>query len=161
MRQLTSCALGRLAAALLIMSLSGAGGLLPRAEAAEHHCQCSLMGKGGRHQCECPICRLAALRAASNDASAPACHRAAALRALEEEVARPKNCGGPVLSTGCDDSHRYLGGSSGIEQFVLPSTIVLRHVPTVERRGEPLRAPSPAVVLPELPPPRASSGARS
>jgi hypothetical protein len=154
-RELTLGVVRRVAAALLVLSLSGAMGLVPRAEADEHHCQCSLMGKRGQHQCACPLCRVAALRAAANDPSAPPCHRAAAQQALEEELARPENGGGPCLSSDCDRPRSYLSANASTEPFVLPAATVLRYVPTVERRTEPRRAPPGHASLPELPPPRA------
>jgi len=148
-------ALRRLAAVALVLQLSGAASLISRASADEHHCQCSLMGKAGSRQCSCPICKLAALRAKANDASLPPCHRAAALQALEQELARPENGGAPCLGSDCGESRRYLGGNTSSEPFLLPRTPILRYVPTLERRRESPRAPAWIEPAPELPPPRA------
>jgi hypothetical protein len=141
----------------LIVILSGAAGLVPAAQAAEHHhCQCSLMGKGKQGQCACPICRLNALRAAANDRALPSGRRAAALEALRAEAEQPENGGSPCVSSRCDGPGTFIRSSSTAEPFLLPRLPVLRCVPTVERAGEPVRAPARVASLPEIPPPRST-----
>src|SRR5512140_3320871 len=76
----------RLAAALLAVPLTGATTRLPpHAQAGVHRCTCSER-PGERHECDCALCRAAALMAQASDEKAPPCHRAAARKALVESA---------------------------------------------------------------------------
>lgn len=146
----------RVAAAVLIVTLSGAAGLVPTAHATEHHhCQCASMGKGKQHQCSCPFCRLSALRAAANDGSLTPARRAAAREALRKEAERPANQG-PCVSSRCGGTSTFVRSNSTVDPFLLPRLPVLCYAPTVERAHEPARAPARGASLPEIPPPRST-----
>jgi hypothetical protein len=127
----------RAAAALLVLALSGAPGLVPRAVAAEHRCQCQGAMVDGRHVCSCPICRLAGARA-----------RAA-------ERARSEGGGVSRCSSRCDDAGGIPGVSSGLDPFVLPRAPALVPVALALGHGELALRPAARPVPPDLPPPRA------
>ena len=153
LRGLPALLLCRAAAALLILALSGAAGLTPRAAAVEHRCQCRGM-VGGHHVCSCPICRLAALRAAARDRTAPPSRRVAAMKALDEQLARPENGGVPCCSSRCDDSSGPAGVSPSVEPFTLPRLPSLARSPMVLEHAHASGAPVTRDTFPENPPPR-------
>lgn len=73
-------------AARLAVSLSGGPRVLAlNAPVEEHRCSCGAQ-RGEHHECECAICRKAALTAQAEDEKAPPCHRAAARKALSERT---------------------------------------------------------------------------
>ena len=144
----------RIAAALLILALSGAAGLAPRARAAEHRCQCQGMMVNGRHVCSCPICRLAALRAAARDRAGPASRRQAAMKALDDATATPESGGSPCYSSQCDHSGNFPGTRPGTEPFALPKLPELRIETVAIGCGDVVSARVERDSSPELPPPR-------
>jgi hypothetical protein len=154
LRGLPALLLCRAAAALLILALSGAAGLVPRAGAAEHRCQCRGMMVGGHHVCSCPICRLAALRAAARDRTAPPSRRVAAMKALDEQLARPENGGVPCCSSRCDDSSGLAGVSPSVEPFTLQRLPSLARSPMALEHAHASGAPVTRDTFPESPPPR-------
>jgi hypothetical protein len=148
--------LARLAAALVIASLSGA----VRVAAAEpgevaHRCQCPTIN--GRHECACPRCHEAAASARHEDlATMPPCHRAAAEKrekALRERAhhAAERDCASPL----CSMPDGRLAPPPGLDAYTLPEPprLVLASwgVPLV--LGRAAVAWAPAAVDP--PPPRA------
>ena len=144
----------RAVAALLILALSGAVVLVPRAAATEHRCQCRGMMVGGPHVRSCLICRLAALRAAARDRTAPPSSRVAAMKALDEALARPENGGVPCCSSRCDDSSRFPGVSPSIDPFTLPRLPSLAPSALALEHALASGAPLTRDTLPESPPPR-------
>jgi len=154
LRGLPAFLLSRAAAALLILALSGAAGLAPRAAVSEHCCQCQGMMSGGHHVCACSICRLNALRAAAYDRKASASLRATAMKALSREMARPENGGAPCYSSRCDDSRHLPGLSPSADPFTLPRLPSLDQSAMVLERFDASRTPVTHDSLPDSPPPR-------
>jgi hypothetical protein len=152
LRSFTTFVASRLAAALLIGVLSGAGGLAAPA-AGEHRCRCQTVEVDGHHVCTCPICRLNGVRAAVRDASRTPEEHVAAMKALGDELARAEGAG-PACSSQCDPSSRPGLARAASELFTLPQLPTLPLRETVESpRVAPL-APDGRDCLPELPPPR-------
>jgi len=137
--------ISRIAAALLIVALSGAAGLVPRAEAAEHRCHCQGMMVNGHHVCSCPICRLAALRAARD--------KTAGIGATDEGAAGSRDRARCYVSE-CDHSEDLPGVQPSTEPFTLPQ------LPTFPADGQwvawcgAVSGPAARQTSPELPPPR-------
>jgi len=154
LRGLPALLLSRVAAAALILALSGAAGLAPRASAAEHRCQCQGMMVGGHHVCSCPICRLNALRATAYDRKAPPSRRVAAMQALSREMARPENGGAPCCSSRCDDSGGLPGVSPSADPFTLPRLSLPMPSALALEHAEVSSAPVTRDFLPDSPPPR-------
>lgn len=154
LRGLSTLLPSRLAAVLMIVVLSGAAGLVPRARAAEHRCRCLGAMVGGRHVCSCPICRLSALQAAAHDRSATPAQRAVAARALDEEMGRPGNGGAPCCSSQCDDSGGAPGVSASRTPFTLPRLPVLLRVAAEAQRADVVSSLVTRHSAPEPPPPR-------
>jgi hypothetical protein len=145
--------LGRLAAAVVALALSG---VVPAVEAyAEgehaHRCQCR---HGAGERCSCSACRRAAARARRAELDAlPPCHRAAA----EEALAREEREGpeGVDVMAGCCGGSEEGGALPGApDPFVPPAPIPFRP----EIRAEPVpsggSAPRDVVRAPPTPPPR-------
>lgn len=135
-----TAAAARIAAALVVASLSGVPRVLAmHATGEQHRCTCRMSGSG-RHQCSCPLCRQAALA-----------------RASRKEAREDRPGGGVVRSCiegACGDGSRTLAPTSGVDPFCLPAgtSIALLTLgqtrPAHEQRG-PSRAGEP-----ETPPPR-------
>jgi len=154
LRGFTADPLSRATAALLILTLSGAVGVAPRARAAEHQCHCHGMMVDGHHVCSCPICRLAGLRATARDRAASPERRLAAMKALNEAMARPENGGAPCCSSRCDDSDTIPGVRPGTEPFTLPKSLTLFRSAMLVEHGDFVGRPVTRDSLPEIPPPR-------
>jgi len=144
----------RIAAALLVVALSGVTGLVaPRARAAEPHCCCQGMVVDGHHICSCPICRLAAHRAGRRGRASPSSRRSEVIKALAKEAAPPPE-EALYYSSRCDDSRSLPGVSPSTEPFTLPRVPVLPRRHTEEELGATLSAPASREIFPESPPPR-------
>ena len=137
----------RIAAALLIVALSGAAGLAPRARAAEHRCECQGMMVNGHHVCSCPICRLAARQAAVR-------HSVVAEGAAGAVPARPEDGGDTCYVSECDHSHGIAGIRPSTEPFTLPQRPTVVRVAVVAECGENVNTLPGRQTTPELPPPR-------
>jgi hypothetical protein len=76
LRRLRRCAPARLAAGLLVVSLTGAPQLTGAlANGGEHRCTCA--AGAGEHRCECPICTARATHARrAPEGAKPPCHGA-------------------------------------------------------------------------------------
>lgn len=148
----------RLAAALLVLALSGTVRVAAAQETHEgtHRCSCPIVN--GVHECECPKCRSAAAAAAPSPeelAKLPPCHRAlfAAKAAAARKVPAPKpdqDCASPL----CSLPDGRLAAAPQTDTFLVPDPPRL----VVSAWSEPLsaaRAGCEAVQpSPEPPPPR-------
>jgi hypothetical protein len=155
--RLRRCVPARLAAGLLVVSLTGAPRLAGAlAEPAEHRCTCA--AKGGEHRCECPICRARATHAAPAGKARPPCHGAPAGAPTPAPARAPaeRRADLPCLTGACGAPDGPRAVVSGLEPFALADD------------GAPAgRAPPSAAVpaapgalltvprAPEPPPPRA------
>lgn len=144
----------RIAAALLILTLSGAAGLTPRARAAEHRCHCQGMMVNGRHVCSCPICRLAAPRATARGRAAPPSPGAAATGSTDEGMVRSGDGGMPCYVSECDHSGDLPGVKPSTEPFALPQLPTLRPDAVAVECGDVVSAPAERHTPPDSPPPR-------
>jgi hypothetical protein len=148
-------AVARIAAALVAVTLSGAPRVLAMNAPVEgHRCSCKAHA-GGHHECECAICRKAALSAHASDRNVPPCHRAAARKALaRDESARRE--GAPCIEGTCGTGGRPVVTIAGVEPFCPPPGDALAGLLAREER----RQSSPRLLDrahdPETPPPRAA-----
>jgi hypothetical protein len=156
LRAFTTPALGRTAAVFLLVALSGATGVLPRARGGEPRERCHMMTVGGRTVLMCPMCHLAALRAAAFDRTASRAERASAWNALQRELARPENGGAPCWSSGCDPARGPAVTSGSTGPFTLPQRPALLRPITLETIDVVDEDPAAPAGAPEAPPPRAS-----
>jgi hypothetical protein len=150
-----STAVGRLAAALVALSLSGA----PQAALAlrpekPHRCECA--AHGDRHRCACRICAEQARRA-RRDAleKVPPCHRAVVARELAEEEEREREPAGPCLRPTCGSEAPSAATPPAAERFTI---VAQRAALAPADRSEALppartRA-SELPAVPDVPPPR-------
>ncbi len=150
-------AVARLAAALVAVTLSGAPRVLAmHAPIAGHRCSCK-PHQGGHHECECAICRKAALAAQASDEKLPPCHRAAAKKALSQgEPAGQRSA--PCVEGTCGGSGQPAMTPAGVEPFCIPSGGGQAGAPAdrAERRPDTADAACERSLEPETPPPRAA-----
>jgi hypothetical protein len=147
------CAHARVAAGVLVISLTGAPGLAAAlAGPAEHRCTCA--ARGGDHRCECPICRARATHAHRAEAKRPPCHGPAVAAPARQEKERPAPAGAPCLTGACGAPDGPRAVVTGLEPFTLaqhgaPPALVPTSLVAVTLDGarEVPRAPEP-------PPPR-------
>ena len=148
--------LARVAAILVAVMLSGAPHVVAMHAPAEgHRCACKAHA-GGDHECECAICRRAALEARSSDEKLPPCHRAAARNALAKSNSGGIRDGSQCIEGPCGSGSRPPVTISGIEPFCLPVSSLRALSPPQEARPAftpRLQHRSPD---PETPPPRAA-----
>lgn len=142
----------RIAAALVALALSG----VPRAlalPAPETGHRCSCKSHHGNHECECPICRRAALAALASDEKLPPCHRAAARKAQarEERAARRTF---PCIEGACGGSGQPVLAPVGTEPFFTPSALAVARAERTEFRPCATTAARERSLEPETPPPR-------
>jgi hypothetical protein len=155
LRQTRTAAVARIAAALVAVTLSGA----PRALAIHapvegHRCTCKAHA-GGHHECECAICRKAALRARASDESAPPCHRDAARRALS----RSESSGSrdvPCVEGTCGAGERPVTAAAGVEPFCIPAQRPAAIAGAPEAREIAAEPVHDRPLEPETPPPKAA-----
>lgn len=132
----------RCAAAAVALLLSGAPDLVePPSHSAGHRCHCPV--KGGRHDCDCPLCHAEAARragaavavgatgsapaavaaGAAGDASGqPACHKALAAkaRAESEQAAARRAASGPCLTGTCGTADGQARPPPTVERYTVP-----------------------------------------
>jgi hypothetical protein len=109
--------LARVAAALLVVALSGLPRLAAQFAPADCHvCRCKAHEPG--HECPCALCRKAALEARATNEKSPPCHRAAA----RVELARSKRgpCD-PVVDGNCGGTGHTPFVLGGVEPFLVSS----------------------------------------
>jgi hypothetical protein len=144
--RLRCCAPARVAAGLLVVSLTGAPRLAGAlADRSEHRCTCAA-GRGER-ACECPICRARATHARHADEKRPPCHGGAA---VPQEKRTPPPAGAPCLTGACGTPDGPRAMVSGLEPFTLvqdgapPALLPAEAVPlTLDGAREVPRAPEP------------------
>lgn len=147
----------RFMAALAAATLAGAATGLPAASDPEegHRCSCNER-YGEAHECECVLCRAAALIARAADDRLPPCHRAAAKRELLES-APPGGRDAPTLACVCGDPPDPASTPAGLGQYVLAAgrAVADAERPAPRRPGEadPVTA---GRLEPETPPPRST-----
>jgi hypothetical protein len=148
-------AVARLAAALVAVTLSGAPRVLAMHAPVEgHRCTCRAHA-GEHHECECAICRNAALAAQASDENAPPCHRAAARKALSERApAGTRDV--PCLEGTCGGSGQPTMTLAGVEPFCAPAAEAGALADHVESRPAQVGAAHERPLAPEAPPPRAA-----
>jgi hypothetical protein len=147
-----SSAVGRAAAALLAVALSGAPRVVAlHAPAEGHHCECK---SNGEHHLECAACRRAALAARSSDAKLPECHRAAARRALAQRERAGGAPNAPCLERACGGSGQPALTAGGIEPYLLPAAKAPAFAPCTERTPAPSDGARERPLVPETPPPK-------
>jgi hypothetical protein len=150
-------ALARLAAALTALALSGTPRVLAmHAPAERHQCSCRAHA-GGRHECECAMCKKAALAAQASDASAPPCHRAAARKALSsgsEGAARRR--GAPCVEGTCGQGGGQAPTVAGEEPFCLPDAVTRTRPLGLEAPPRCFEYPQDRAIAPPTPRPRAA-----
>ncbi len=153
LRQTRTAAVARIAAALVAVTLSGAPRVLAiHAPVEGHRCSCKAHG-GGHHDCECAICRKAALAAQASSENAPPCHRAAARRAQSES---PGSRHVPCIEGTCGSGARPLITPAGIEPFCLPAQRVVILASGTEAQPVAADTVRDRSLEPETPPPRAA-----
>lgn len=146
----------RLAAALVAVVLSGAPRVVAiHAPAEGHRCSCRARG-GEHHECECAVCRKAALVSQAKDPGAMPCHRAAARQALSERSSSGSRRA-PCVEGTCGGPAQPKVLPAGVSPFPLPGSPAAL---LLADRAEPLRGwadPCPErSAEPETPPPRAA-----
>ena len=113
LRCVRTMSVARVAAALLGLFLSG----VPRVVALQapvelHRCHCRHHHAG--EECECALCRRAALQAQASDPTAPPCHRAAAQKALSGGT---RSGAAPCLEGTCSRRDQPSTPLAGIDVF--------------------------------------------
>ncbi len=147
-------AVARVAAALVAVTLSGAPRVLAMHAPIEGH-RCSCKAHSADHECECAICRKAALAAQASDESLPPCHRAAAKKALSESKPAEKRTA-PCVEGTCGGSGQPTLTPAGVEPFCMPSSSSAALADRTERHTCAPAASCERPLDPETPPPRAA-----
>jgi hypothetical protein len=145
----------RCAAMLVAGMVSGAPRLLALEAPVEVHRCCCKASAGVHHDCECAICRRAALAAQANDPRAPPCHRAAARKELSRNEPVGSR-GAPCVEGRCGAPDRPLITPAGLEPFFPPATALGIARGQDESPLALVQAHLQRAVTPETPPPRAS-----
>lgn len=149
-------AVARISAVLVAGALSGAPRVLAMHAPLEgHRCECKAQRGGNHHECECMICRRAALSAQATDEKVPPCHRAAARKALSERApAGPRS--EPCIEGTCGRAGEPTTTAAGVEPFCLPVAAAVALVDRTEPRQIVADAARDRALEPETPPPRAA-----
>jgi hypothetical protein len=154
LRQVRAVAVARIAAALAAVTLTGVPRVLAlHAPAETHRCSCRA-NAGSHHECECAICRKAALAAQASDERAPPCHRAAARQALSRG-APPGSREAPCFEGTCGGAGRAPMTFPGVEPFCLPVPPAVRVTIAPPARAVSADPVRDRALEPETPPPRA------
>jgi hypothetical protein len=142
--------LGRLAAALVALGLTGTPTLAARPQ-GEHGCQCRAHG---HHECECLQCRrMAALARRAAAERAPPCHQKAAAAEAERS---PQGPPGPCIAGSCGTPEDRAATNLRPDSFTLPRVRALSILPLLGVGPDrPVGAPRDLPRAPETPPPRA------
>jgi hypothetical protein len=144
----------RVAAAVLVLTLSGVARLaISEASAAEHRCCCKA---GARHACDCPICKSAAIAARLKASERLPPGERASVRAAIARETRQQAPGRPCLTSPCSSPERCPTLAGGADPFLLPVERIALSAPG---RGSPPSRPAQAREAPrapEPPPPRAA-----
>jgi hypothetical protein len=150
--RLLRCAPARLAAGLLVVSLTGAPQLAGALqEPSEHRCTCA--AGGGEHRCECPICRARATHASHGGAKSAPCHGAPAAAAPREPA--PVRDDLPCLTGACGAPDGPRAVVSGLEPFTLPLEVRPAVLPFTASLAAAPGAIRTVPRAPDPPPPRA------
>jgi hypothetical protein len=153
--QVRMAAVARLAAALVAVTISGAPRVFAMHAPVEgHRCSCRAHG-GEHHECECAICRKAALAAQASDEKAPPCHRAAARKALSERAPTGSRSV-PCIEGTCGGSSQPTMTPAGVEPFCLRSAEAVVLAGRIEPPASLADAARERPLEPETPPPRAA-----
>lgn len=150
--QVRVAAVTRFAAALVAVTLTGAPRVLALHAPAERH-RCSCPAHGGHHECECALCRKAALTAQATDESLPPCHRAAAKKALAGARSDGSRSA-PCLEGTCGDGARPALTAAGVEPFCLPAGAGAPAALPPRPLELPVGPRLERALVPETPPPR-------
>jgi hypothetical protein len=115
--------ISQFAAVSVAVILSGAPQLIEPPERVGHRCQCPV--RGGKHECDCPLCHAEAARlgkAAAVDPSLPACHRALAAKARTEadQSAKRRAAAAPCLTSTCGTGDGRIRPPPATERFTVP-----------------------------------------
>jgi hypothetical protein len=152
--QARMAAVARFAAALVAVTLSGAPRVLAMHAPVEGH-RCSCRAHTGGHECECAICRKAALTAQASDEKLPPCHRSAARKALSESEPVGQRSA-PCVEGTCGGSGQPTMTPAGVEPFCMPSARAVALADRTERRPGAAGPACERPLEPETPPPRAA-----
>jgi hypothetical protein len=143
----------RVATALVAVMLSGGPRALATLTPAEtHRCCCRTHGSP-HHECDCAMCRRAALAEQAKDDKVPPCHRAAARKALS----RGGSTGSrslPCVEGTCGSSNGPVTTPAGVEAFCLPAATRMAIPSREEQRRGVVQAVLHQSPEPEKPPPR-------
>ena len=136
----------RIAATLMVVSLSGAPRVLAvQAPVEPHRCTCR-MGGPGHHVCNCPMCRLLEQTRAA---------RARAHGSPHARQAPPAEEPAPDCIQGsCGDGPRAPVGPAGVEPFCPPRGPVIVLAPVLQALVPYEQCGADRTDAPELPPPR-------
>jgi hypothetical protein len=149
-----TAAVARIAAAIVSVALSGAPRVVAaHAPPAAHRCACRAGANGAAHQCDCAICRTAALAAQASDGRLPPCHRAAARRALSRERSAPSP-GSTCLEGTCGGPGETPRLPAGLEPFFPPRAPAVAGAARVESIPSPPAFAAARALEPDVPPPR-------
>jgi hypothetical protein len=153
--QVRVAAVARLAAALVAVTISGAPRVFAMHAPVEgHRCSCRAHG-GEHHECDCAICRKAALAAQASNEKAPPCHRAAARKALSERAPTGSRSV-PCIEGTCGGSTQPTMTPAGVEPFCMPSSTAVALAYRMEPRPTTADPVHDRPLEPETPPPRAT-----
>jgi len=145
----------RVAAALVAVMLSGGPHALALMASAEAHRCCCRSHGSPQHECDCAMCRRAALAEQAKDDKAPPCHRAAARKALSRGCS-PGSRSAPCVEGTCGSSNGPVTTPAGIEPFPIPAATLLAATSRQEWLVDGVQAVRRRPLEPEKPPPRAA-----
>jgi hypothetical protein len=155
LRQRRAGCAARVAAAFVALALSGAPRVLAlHAPAEGHRCSCKAQLHGHR-ECDCAICRKAALSARASDERLPSCHRAAARKASSPDGTRGSQ-DVPCLERTCGGEGRPAMTVAGVEPFCVRAQGQPFLARSTEARPILAERPCERALRPETPPPRAA-----
>jgi hypothetical protein len=141
----------RAAALLVAVATSGLARAVPPTAVGPHRCTCS--AHGNDHVCACRTCNAAARRAReARIADLPACHRAAARRALADTD--PARLPFPCILPTCGAAPWEEVAPPATERFPLPAAPVLALAEWSTRVEPPASAALDLARVPETPPPK-------
>jgi len=145
--------LGRLAAALVALALTGLPRALALAAPEEAH-RCSCRAHGSERDCTCARCAAIAARARrAAEGVTPPCH-APPSRAAGPERGAPT---GPCITGSCGAPEEARPSVNGVDLFTLPEEAPRPAPPSTAALRGPLPGPLHHPQAPETPPPRAAS----
>jgi len=144
--------LGRLAAVLVALALTGLPRLAALAAPEEAH-RCSCRAHGSEHDCTCAKCAAIAAKARqAAEAATPPCHAPPPGVAAPQRQAPP----GPCITGSCGAPEEPRPAVNGIDLFTLADEAPSPAPPPTAALRAPLPGPLQNPQLPETPPPRAA-----